>query len=59
MTEQEYIDCMDGIRIGMIKDILQEIVPENSSVIARKDYTDMMIKLTSWEKDLRRAVKVE
>jgi len=59
MTEQEYINCQDRIRVGIIKNILSEIVPENSSVIARKDYTQMMRKLTSWERKLFKAVKVE
>jgi len=59
MTEQEYINCQDRIRVGIIKNILSEIVPENSSVIARKDYTQMMRKLTSWERKLFKAMKVE
>jgi len=59
MTEQEYIDCGDRVRISHTINILREIVPENSSVIDSKDYTHMMIKLTSWEKKLFKAVKVE
>jgi len=56
MTEQEYVDCQDRVRIGMIKNILSEIVPENSSVIARKDYTHMMRKLFLWERKLANAI---
>ena len=59
ISEQEYIDYQDGIRIRIIKDILREIVPENSSVIDLKDYTEMMRKLSSWEEKLFELVKVE
>lgn len=59
MTEQEYIDCQDRVRIVIIKNILSEIVPENSSVIVREDYTQVMRKLISWETKLFKAVKVK
>lgn len=59
MTEQEYIDCGDRVRISHMINVLRDIVPENSSVIDLKDYTQMMRKLTSWEKKLFKALKVE
>jgi len=37
-------------KLETLKEILREIVPENSSIIARTDYSQMMIKLTSWER---------
>ena len=58
MTEQEYIDCQDRTRVRIMKDILSEIVPENSSVIARKDYTHMMRKLFLWERKLANAIDI-
>ena len=59
ISEQEYIDCGDKVRVSHMISTSREIVPENSSVITRTDYAHIMIRLISWEGKLRKAVKVE
>lgn len=49
ISEQEYIHTKDlGIITSVIK-ILKEIIPENSEIIDKKDFQEIMRLLTIWK----------
>jgi hypothetical protein len=52
MTEQEYIDTTDRVKISNARQILSDICPENSSVIDIENFRVMMKLLAEWEEQL-------
>lgn len=59
MTEQEYIDSTDLAKLRLIKSILQEIAPENSSIIDKKSYIDIYETIVIWSDELREKINIE
>jgi hypothetical protein len=49
MTEQEYVDVTDRVKISAAIKSLIDIVPENSSVIDATQFNDIMDVLYGWE----------
>mgnify|MGYP003632183739 CR=1 FL=1 len=58
ISEQEYIHTKDlGILASAIK-VLQELIPENSEVIDKKDYDEIMRLLIIWEMEHFDKIKI-
>ena len=52
MTEQEYIDLSDRVRISTAYQILATVIPENSNIIEKKEYQNVMKIISTWETKL-------
>ena len=52
MTEQEYIDRGDLVTVGDALMVLRGIVPDNSSVIEKSQYQEVMQILVTWQEGL-------
>jgi hypothetical protein len=59
MTEQQYIDVSDRVRLCNALKILHEIIPENSSVITKKELSNIMGQLRKWELELFKVIETE
>lgn len=49
MTEQEYIDRGDQLKVECAVDILRDILPENSSIVDGGEFMQVMGILKKWE----------
>ena len=59
ISEQEYIHTKDlGILASAIK-VLQEIIPENSEIIDKKDYDEIIRLLTIWKMEHYDKIKIK
>ena len=52
MTEQEYNDRGDLVRVGNALTILRDIIPKNSSVINKGEHAVIMNTLSQWQDQL-------
>ena len=58
MDQQEYIDVSDRIRVSNARQILSEIVPEQSSVITPSELQHVLAALRYWEEKLLNQIKI-
>jgi hypothetical protein len=58
MDQQEYIDVSDRIRVSNARQILSEIVPEQSSVITPSELQHVLTALRYWEEKLLYQIKI-
>jgi len=58
MDQQEYIDVSDRIRVSNARQILSEIVPEQSSVITPSELQHVVTALRYWEEKLFNQIKI-
>ena len=58
MTEQEYVDSTDLVKIVIMKNLMHDITPENSKAIDPDEHKEVMVKLCEWERKLRHQIKV-
>jgi len=58
MDQQEYIDVSDRIRVSNARQILSEIVPEQSSVITPSELQHVLTSLRYWEEKLLNQIKI-
>ena len=58
MDQQEYIDVSDRIRVSNARQILNEIVPEQSSVITPSELQHVLTALRYWEEKLLHQIKI-
>ncbi len=58
MDQQEYIDVSDRIRVSNARQILSEIVPEQSSVITPSELQHVLTTLRYWEEKLLHQIKI-
>ncbi len=59
MTEQDYINTSDKVRISVAKESLMNVVAENSPVIDKEEYDMVMQALSRWERKLFDVIKLE
>lgn len=59
MTERELIDLGDRVRIKDAKEILRQVLPENSGIIDKEDYQTVMRILSLWIEKLSESIKVD
>ena len=52
MNHQEYVDTSDRIRVSNALQILNNIVPEESSVITASELLHVLTSLRYWEEKL-------
>ncbi len=52
MTEQEYTNLSDRVRISNAYQILAMVIPNNSTVVEKKEYLSVMKIISTWEKKL-------
>lgn len=58
MKERDYIDVADLTRIRTMRDLLREIVPDNSArAIPEADYATVYSIFSKWEAALTKRVK--
>lgn len=58
MTEREYIDATDLAKVRSAIAVLRQILPENSTVITRPEYGEVMPVLYHWQDQLEALAKV-
>ena len=58
MDQQEYIDVSDRVRVSTALNILNEIIPEQSSVITPSELQHVLVALQHWETRLFERIKV-
>ena len=58
MDQQEYIDVSDRIRVLNARQILSEIVSEQSSVITPSELQHVLTSLRYWEEKLLNQIKI-
>lgn len=49
MEEQDYINSTDLAKIRIAKQIIADIIPQNSDVIGIREYQGVLEVLSSWE----------
>lgn len=57
MTEQEYINVKELGTVTAAINVLRDICVENSKVIYKEDYQQVMKKIRHWERCLFRIIK--
>ena len=58
MNQQEYIDVSDRIRVFNALQILNEIIPEQSSVISPSELQYVLAALRYWEEKLLKKITI-
>jgi hypothetical protein len=58
MTEQQYVDVSDRVRLGNALKILHEIIPENSSIVTTLEFDKIVQQLWKWEQKLFKVIKI-
>jgi hypothetical protein len=58
MDQQEYIDVSDRLRVSTALNILNEIIPEQSSVITPSELQHVLVALQYWEKRLFERIEI-
>ncbi|MFC1813690.1 hypothetical protein ACFL03_13480 [Thermodesulfobacteriota bacterium] len=58
MNQQEYIDVSDRIRVFNALHILNEIIPEQSSVISPSELQHVFTTLRYWEEKLLKKITI-
>ena len=58
MNQQEYIDVSDRTRVSNALYILNEIIPEQSSVISPSELQHVLAALRFWEEKLLRKITI-
>ena len=58
MDQQEYIDVSDRLRVSTALNILNEIIPEQSSVITPSELQHVLVALQCWEKRLFERIEI-
>ena len=59
ITEQEYIHIKDLGTIASAIKVLQELIPENSEIIDKKDYDEIIRLLTIWKMEHNDKIKIK
>lgn len=58
MNQQEYNDVSDRVRLSNALQILEDIIPEQSSVITSSELLHVLSALRYWEKKLLEKVGI-
>jgi hypothetical protein len=58
MNQQEYIDVSDRTRVFNALQILNEIIPEQSSVISLSELQHVLAALRYWEENLLEKITI-
>jgi len=56
MTEQEYTDVSDRVKVSAALNLLRDIVADSSSVIDKDKLKEVTIQLRNWERDLFKVI---
>lgn len=59
MTEQEYIDVTDLVKLRDIKFILRDIIPENSEIIDKDSFNSIYAIIGEWEHKLSNKIMIK
>lgn len=59
MTEQEYLDVSNRVRVSTAIRVLSEIVPGSSKPIESKELRALLKKLSEWEEKLFEGIETQ